>query len=94
MIKSFKEKAPVIQAIEFTSASGQSAEVANLIGATSIAVDLTNKRTVFSVPMVSTDPASPQFTSYSADEGQVIGLDSGKVMVMAAADFYAKYEVI
>lgn len=93
MIKTFKEKAPTVQAVEFTSALSQSPEVANLIGATSMSVDMTTKCTVFTVPMVGLiDPAGPQSNSYTVTEGQVVGLIGAQVVVMAAADFYAKYE--
>lgn len=92
MIKTFKEKAPTVQAVEFTSALSQSPEVANLIGATAVSVDMTTKRTVFSVPMVNADPAASQTASYTVTEGQVVGLIGAQVVVMAATDFYAKYE--
>lgn len=88
MIKVFKEKAPTLLAIEFTNALIQSPEVANLIGATSLAVDVTNKRTVFTVDSGETGNA------YTVAEGQVIALSNGAVSVMDAVEFYAKYEVI
>lgn len=88
MIKTFKVKAPAVQAVEFTNVLAQSAEVANLIGATSLAVDVTNKRTVFNVV------AGETGASYTAVEGQIVGLVDGQVVVMDAAEFYAKYEAI
>ena len=87
MIQVFKEKAPTLQAIEFTNALVQSPEVANLIGATSLAVDITNKRTVFTVGEITQ-------ATYAVAEGQVIALSNGLISVMDATDFYAKYETI
>lgn len=88
MIQTFKEKAPTVQAVEFTNVLTQSADVANLISATSMSVDMTSKRTVFTVTV--DDLATP----YAVEEGQIIGLVGGQVVVMAADEFYAKYEAI
>lgn len=88
MPQTFKEKAATIEAVEFTDVLGQSASVANLIGATSMSVDMKNKRTLF---VVSTDETG---TSYTVEEGEVVGKIAGAVVVMAAEEFYAKYEAI
>lgn len=88
MIKVFKEKAPTLQAIEFTNALVQSPEVANLIGATSFSVDVTNRSTIFTVANSETSNA------YTAIEGEIIALSNGIVSVMDAVEFYAKYEMI
>lgn len=88
MIQTFKEKAPTVQAVEFTNVLTQSADVASLIGATSMAVDMANKRTIFTVQ---TEAGG---VGHTAEEGQIIGLVGGQVVVMAADEFYAKYEAI
>lgn len=88
MIQTFKEKAPTVQAVEFTNVLIQSADVANLIGATSMAVDMKGKCTTFTVSVDDLD------TPYTAQEGQIVGLVGGQVVVMAADEFYAKYEAI
>jgi hypothetical protein len=88
MIQTFKEKAPTVQAVEFTNVLTQSASVADLIGASSMAVDMANKRTIFTVAVDAGD------TTYTAEEGQVIGKVGGVIVVMAADEFYAKYEAI
>lgn len=88
MVQQYKEKALTIEAVVFTDVLAQSPTVANLIGATDLHVDVKNKRTVFTVEV--DDQAIP----YTVEEGQVVSLVGGEVVVMAADDFYAKYEAI
>jgi len=90
MIRTFKEKAPTVQAVEFTNVLAQSPEVANLIGATSLSVDVTNKRTVFIIELNKDDA----LVSHTVAEGQIVGLINDQVVVMDATEFYAKYEAI
>lgn len=84
MVKRFKEKAPAVQAIEFINALTQSPEVANLIGASAVSVDVAANRAVFTVDGV----------AHTVQEGQVIGIIADVVTVTGAAEFYAKYEAI
>lgn len=88
MIKTYKEKASTVDAVEFTDMLRQSGEVANLIGATSMTVDASLKEATFTI----TDDISSK--PYTVQEGQIIGLVGGQVVVMAADEFYAKYEAI
>jgi co-chaperonin GroES (HSP10) len=84
MAKTYKEKLPTLEAIEFTSAANQSGEVANLIGALSYTTDVSSKKTSFKV--------GDQV--YTATEGQVIAIQGDAITVLDGADFYAKYELV
>lgn len=88
MVKTYKEKASTVEAVEFTDVLEQSPDVANLIGATSMSVDMKAKKTEFSVD------ADGEVKSYSVAQGEVIAKISGEVVVMAAKEFYAKYEAV
>lgn len=84
MVKRFKEKTSAVQAIEFINVLTQAPEVANLIGATAVSVDIPAKRAVFTVGEI----------TYPVQEGQVVGLFDDVVAVKDAAEFYSKYEAI
>lgn len=83
-VKTYKEKAPQLQAVELTNVLSQAEEIANLIGATSIGIDLPGKKLQLKI-----DDAE-----YSVVQGQVIAIKDGEVLVQDAADFYSKYEVV
>lgn len=82
-MKTYKAKAPTVSAVELTDVLKQSPDVANMIGANSMSVDVAKKSVVL---MVGKD-------SYSAIEGQVVYLEGTKVVVADADKFYAAHEV-
>lgn len=84
MIKSFKEKAPRVQAVELTSISTQLTEVADLLKADSYKVDLGKKQATFTVGQ----------DTYVAVEGQVIAVSGDTITIYESDDFYAKYEKV
>lgn len=84
MIKKYKEKASILQAVEFISAMGNAPEVADMLGAKSVSVDVGAKTATFGVGS----------KTYTVEEGQVVALDGTKVVVSSAEDFYAKYETV
>lgn len=83
--KTFKQKAPTVEAIEVTSVIGQSAEVANLIGSQAFHVDAAVKEATFIL-----DDA----TKLVVKEGQVVQFMSGVATASDASAFYALYEQV
>lgn len=84
-VKTYKEKAPTLQAIEVTSILTQAAEIANLIGAVSLSIDMGTSTATF---------VDAKGKSTSVGNGYVIATLNGTVLVTEAAAFYAKYEVV
>lgn len=84
MIKTFKEKAPQVQAVEYTGISSQLTEVADLVKAESFNVDLAKQQATFTVGE----------HTYTAKQGQVVAVTGESVNVFDADDFYAKYEAL
>ncbi|NMX39372.1 hypothetical protein HBO34_15970 [Pseudomonas veronii] len=81
----YKQKAPTVQAIEFTDVLRQSADVANLIGSQAYQVDVKTKATTFVM-----DDRSPLIVK----EGQVVSLSEGTASVSDSTVFYALYEAV
>lgn len=81
----FKQKAPTVQAIEFTNVLGQSADIANLIGSQAYQVDVKAKETTFTI-----DGRDPLI----AKEGQVVSMSEGTASVSDSTVFYALYEAV
>jgi len=81
----YKQKAPTVQAIEFTNVLEQSSEVANLIGSQAYQVDVKAQETTFVI-----DGRDPLV----AKEGQVVSLSEGIASVNDSTVFYALYEAV
>jgi hypothetical protein len=81
----YKQKAPTVQAIEFTDVLGQSADIANLIGSKAYQVDVKTKEATFVI-----DGRDPLI----AKEGQVVSLSEGSASVSDSTVFYALYEAV
>lgn len=86
MIKSFKEKAPQVKAVEMVSLASQVQEVADLITAESYQVDLASKQVTFTV--------DGHENTYTVKQGQIIAMVGEGVEVFEPDDFYAKYEAV
>lgn len=83
--KTFKQKAPTIQAIEVTNIFDQVADVANLIGASAYDVSVVDFNARF---------ARDGAPLLAVREGQVVSLLDGAATVWDAKDFYTLYEAV
>lgn len=84
MTRIYKEKAPQVEAIEVTNVSAQFADVANMIKADSIMVDVKAGQAVFTV----------DDQTITVKQSQVVSISGDQIVVMDAEDFYAKYEPV
>jgi hypothetical protein len=81
----YKQKAPTVQAIEFTNVLAQSADIANLIGSQAYQVNVKTKEASFLI-----DGRDPLI----AKEGQVVSFSEGVASVSDSTVFYALYEAV
>lgn len=86
--KTFKQKAPTVQAIEVTDILSQSAEVANLIGSKAFQVDVSAKEATFVLD------DSTDIIKIVVAEGRIVSFSEGVPAVRDASDFYAMYEQV
>lgn len=84
MINHYKQKIHTFQAVEFTNALSQAPEVANLIEAESLSVDVSAKSARFTVGE----------RTYEVKVGQVVSVDDNGIHVTDAEDFYSQYEQV
>lgn len=84
MSKKYKEKAKQVTAVEVTNVSSQFVDVADMITAESIMVDVKLGQAVFKV-------AGQTIT---VKQGQVVSIADGDIVVRDADEFYAKYEPV
>lgn len=83
--KTFKQKAPTVQAIEVTDLLTQASEVANLIGSQAYQVDISKAMATF----VLGDGAS-----LAVGAAQVVSMLDGSARAWDAKDFYSFYEQV
>lgn len=84
MVKQYKQKVHTFQAVEFTDALTQASEVANMLDAESLSVDVSAKSATFTVGE----------RTYEVKVGQVVSVDDSGIHVTAADAFYSQYEQV
>lgn len=81
--KTFKQKTPTVEAIEVTNILDQAPEIANLVKAKSLSVNMADKSAQFVL-----DDGKP----FSAVEGQVVYMDGSQAKADTSENFYSSYE--